>query len=335
MAGTTTLEINTNLLQHMKKLTPNTFILIATCLALFSTAISAREIWKAGHIDIRVNYGEDGWAIDLHHEELGVRSTDEVVFWVRGGGSNLALGAQQLMPDNPDLAFIGAQPGDPFWLLPSTEVPWLVWPGFAIEDTESHWFHSYVEPDPRVSDTPAEWVTIELMNVDFQGETSGELSMWQPGPNLFWSTSEEPASGNRYYIFRGAHSHMNWAFTQPGLYEIEIQASAIPAENPDTRIYSDPVRIQFYVDSGPQITVSEDQIRYEFPVKPNLGQASLLIEASEDLESWQTLAAITGEQDIDVFDPAADVQSIDDERVRLQMDAPQDSSRFFRLRLEE
>ncbi|MCC5835761.1 MAG: choice-of-anchor M domain-containing protein [Opitutales bacterium] len=319
----------------MKKSTPKTFVLIATCLAIFSTALSAREIWKAGHIDIRVNYGEDGWVIDFHHEELGVRSTDEITLWVRGGESNFALGAQQPMPDNPDLAFIGAQAGDPFWLLPSSEVSWLVWPGFAIEDTDSHWFQSYVEPDPRVSNTSTQWVTVELLDVDFQGEGSGNLSMWQPGPNLFWSTHDEPESGNKYYLFRGAHSHMNWAFSQPGLYEIEIQASAIPADDPDSRIYSDPVRIQFYVDSGPQLTVTDDQVRYEFPVKPNLGQTSLLIEASEDLATWQALASITGDRDIEVFDPAADVQSIGDERVRLQMDAPEDSSRFFRLRLEE
>lgn len=226
------------------------FAIILILALTLNQSLDAREIWETGHIDIRVNYNEDGWEIDLHHEELGIRQPDDVILRVRGGGFASELGARQPMPDNEVFSFIGVNPGDPFWLLPSVERSWLVWPGIAIENTDSNLLHSYVETDSRVSDAPAQWVSIDLLSVDFQGEGSGNLSMWQAGspPRLYWSTFSEPAEGNRYFIFRGTHEHMNWGFSQPGLYEIEIQASAFLADNPQERVYSDPVSIQFYVD---------------------------------------------------------------------------------------
>lgn len=385
MAGHRTLEITTNFICSMKiSILHKTIALIAFSVVTISTALSAREIWKAGHIDIRVNYGEEGWIIDLHHEELGSRSTEDVILWVRGGDWSNSLGARWQMPDDNTFSFIGVQAGEPFWMLPNTEASWLVWPGFAVEDTENHWFHSYVESDSRVSDTAAQWVTIDLLEVDFQGVGAGELSMWQPGPNLFWSTHAEPSEGNRYYIFRGAHSHMNWAFSQPGLYTIDIQASALLANDPEERVFSDPVSIQFYVDpyglwvhehftveaeadgqadlrqdpfdtgipnalayafghdprlpldpTYPQLSVMNEQIAYEFPIRTFLGLGSLVIDHSDDLADWQPIAALTGEKAYETFDPASEIQLLDNDKVRLLLDSIQEDRNFFRLRFEE
>jgi len=71
------------------------------------------------------------------------------------------------------------------------------------------------------------WLQVNLVEV--RGPEGGHVSMWQESgsnPIVFFSTSEGGITEDDvYYIRANLHAHNSWAFTEPGLYEVDIQVS--------------------------------------------------------------------------------------------------------------
>jgi hypothetical protein len=314
---------------------------------VFIGQLGAREIWDLEHMDIRINYNELGWTIDLHHDIHGVRETDEVVIFVRDGSYEDESGARFIRPEGDAFQFLGVGAGEPFWLIPSSQAYWLVWPGIAAAGTDLQQLHTYSELDPRVSNTAARWIRVALESLVFEGSGDGHLSMWQSS-NVFWSSYSEPGEGNYFYQLAGGHSHANWGFSQKGLYELGIRGSTFLAEDPETRMESPLAHIRFFVGTPlelwihqhisaqatyPQIQRVEGHHVYSFRQPVELGNCELLVETSTNLSDWTIVATATGDGDFEQIADNILLNVADDGKVFLRAKDETNPIRFLRLRL--
>lgn len=129
--------------------------------------------------------------------DLGSRlNAAEVLFHV-GEAARLQV------PAVAGFEFLGA-PGDTIWLAPMVQSPEIIWPGFSTED-----------PNLRKS--------ASSLDVRLQGVVGpGRVEVFMGADNrIFSSTTELPA----WRIGVPQHTHMNWAFTQPGSYTLTFELS--------------------------------------------------------------------------------------------------------------
>jgi surface-anchored protein len=176
------------------------------------------------------------------HDEFtdDLYDADEVLFYV-------SKADRKTMPDDPDFAFIGANPGHKIWVLPQVFDPSRLSVGVSAEDIADGTFDSYYESDSRVHAT-GPWVKLSF--VEIRGP--GEVSLWQNDgfgrPVVWMATTNGFTDDNAVFIYSGRDSDFNWAFTARGIYEIDVVASAyLPGD--DLPIYSDVVTYTFGVQS--------------------------------------------------------------------------------------
>jgi surface-anchored protein len=127
----------------------------------------------------------------------------------------------------PGYEFIGAPAGQTFWYYNQEAAPS---PGFNSDTMTSAELNALCSWDPndpsRLGTGAQKWMQVNL--VDVRGPAGGKVSMWQEGqtPVVFFSTHTGGITDQDvYYIVAGTHAHCSWAFTKPGLYEVDLQVS--------------------------------------------------------------------------------------------------------------
>lgn len=160
--------------------------------------------------------------------------------------------AQTIQTSDPRYAFTGAAPGDPIWIVPiSPRNPDLLQLGVSAERIGDGILQMYRETDPRVDTVDrVAWIRINL--VDVQGP--GYFSVWQiddPFQNTptVWVSSYQNDNPNLFFTIPNGHVDYNWAFTQPGDYTVDFQATAYLPDG--TPVASDVTPYHFQVDAGP------------------------------------------------------------------------------------
>jgi surface-anchored protein len=202
------------------------------------------------HTDLDVTYSAaDG---QLHLAENN-KDKDPIKYY-RNPTKHVILdflpGAEKPQTADPRFAFTGAAPGDPVWIVPiSPRDPNLLQLGVSAERIGSGTLGAYNETDPRINNViPFPWIRINLVAV----RGPGYFSVWQDdefgNPTVWISTFNNP-NPNLFFTFPGGHVDYNWAFTAPGNYQVDFQASAYL---PDfTPVYSTVVTYHFQVDPAP------------------------------------------------------------------------------------
>ncbi|QDS91740.1 Calx-beta domain protein [Roseimaritima multifibrata] len=189
----------------------------------------AREItnfYTEGHGDIRVAYADRVWNLDINPDALdGPFEADEVL--IVGGPDS-----QVTAPSDPEFDFLGAEAGSDIYVLPQSNVPPTI-PDLGIGGSgiATGTLASYHSDDPRV-DATAPWVELQL--VDMRGPEGGQFSVYSSeleGPNAWIATSDGITDQDGVFIQAGSHNHLNWAFTKPGIYEVDVFASAFLDRN--------------------------------------------------------------------------------------------------------
>jgi hypothetical protein len=122
--------------------------------------------------------------------------------------------------------FIGVVPDEPFWYYDS-EAPS---PGYDSQDMTSAEVGALCQWNPN---NPAKgaasmnkWLQVQLVAI--RGPQGGYVSMWEdPGtaPIVFFASADGISDTDVYYTPARQHSHKSWAFTEPGLYEVDLQIS--------------------------------------------------------------------------------------------------------------
>uniref|UniRef100_UPI001421283C FG-GAP-like repeat-containing protein n=1 Tax=Thalassoroseus pseudoceratinae TaxID=2713176 RepID=UPI001421283C len=179
----------------------------------------ARQIdnyFTEGHADIGILYGDNHWSFQAPGSDL---DADEVL--IVGGPDSVVMA-----PAGSEFDFLGATAGSDIYLLPQTDVPPTV-PDLGISSTASpsDAFAAYTNTDPRV-DATAEWLELHL--VGMRGPEGGEFSLYSSGltePTVWMASSDGIDDSDSLFTPSGSHGHYNWAFTQPGVYEIDVFAS--------------------------------------------------------------------------------------------------------------
>jgi len=145
---------------------------------------------------------------------------------------------------DPTFALLGA-PGAPVWILPQSHKEGLLDLGLGTEG---------IEAGVMLDDE----VRLELSRFRGPGEFFLYLVDGFGVPTVFFDTRDGIGATDVHTLMAGSHVHMNWAFTQPGLYAVELQARAALTDGTPTS--SEP-RTYFFLVTGttnpaPALTLS-------------------------------------------------------------------------------
>jgi surface-anchored protein len=182
------------------------------------------------HTDLELSFRENGWSFVVSHDgsEYGAEGLDippqEALLY---GNPN----SRYLLPSiPPDFEFIGAQPNEPFWILPQNVITEALALGIAAEFVDAGALCTWNPNDPRGATTRDRWIQMQLLDV--RGPADAHFAMWQADgfspPVVFLSTYKEGITADDvYYISAGSHVHMNWGFTRSGVYEIDFRVGTV------------------------------------------------------------------------------------------------------------
>lgn len=182
------------------------------------------------HTDLELSFRPGGWEVVVSHDcpgcgAAGLHLLPEEALLVGNPNSTWLLSS---IP--PAFEFIGAQPGEPFWILPQNAGSGALPLGIAVEQADSGRLCLWNPGDSRGADTEDLWFELRLLDV--RGPADANFAMWQADalrpPVVFASTHEDGITAEDvFYISDGSHVHMNWGFTKPGLYEVDFCVATV------------------------------------------------------------------------------------------------------------
>jgi hypothetical protein len=202
----------------------------------------------SGEVDVALTFGGALGLelVDVPGGEVAYDPADVLLF--------VGPAARTAQPANPAFAFIGAGAGNPVWIVPQIENPNVLYLGLEAEDIDPGTFATYFEADPRVSAT-GEFVRVSF--VDVRGP--GQFSVWEIGPAgelTVWASTAQGGltAADAYFTTSGAPDvHLNYGFTAPGLYEVDVVLSTfvrVPGEELLRPVASGPITLTFGVEAG-------------------------------------------------------------------------------------
>jgi surface-anchored protein len=118
--------------------------------------------------------------------------------------------------------FIGAAAGASIWLLPKSQNPDVLYLSIGTEELVAGDFAG-----------PLTW-TLTSVSGSGGGAAPGAFSIWNSGTAGSWATvtplmSTIGGTPNAFTVSIPAHTHFNYGFTAPGLYNVEFSVSALLA----------------------------------------------------------------------------------------------------------
>ena len=119
--------------------------------------------------------------------------------------------AQQIIPEDTSYSFLGAA-GDTVYVLPQEEQEGILYLGIAGDEIESGVFKQ-------------EAVSLHLVGVRGPGNVSLYATDAFGAPQVFFNSGDGIDEQDVFPVAVGGHAHQNWAFTAPGVYKVDVQAS--------------------------------------------------------------------------------------------------------------
>jgi surface-anchored protein len=218
------------------------YTLALLALGLASPTLAQPTIWDH-HVDIGINYTAlGGWDLHIHDE-------DDLTEYAPGEAF-LGVGwqAKQARPAGAQFDFIGVGAGAPVWILPQVQDPALNFLGLGAEELDPDNLFQDWDPDGAGGLASARWLQINLVSMT----GPGQFSAWLNGapPTVGFATSDGIGATDVTYILAGGHTDYNWAFTQPGTYELTFTATGTLAGGAVST--SAPATYTFVVAEGPE-----------------------------------------------------------------------------------
>ena len=171
-------------------------------------ASTESAIIGTGHVDIGPRMVDGQWSVALR-DDSGAhpvwRDPDRTVLRV----SDAALMAA---PTGSDYAFMGAQAGEQYYVVPQTQNPDVVWLGWNTQD-------------PGVVSAIDRGATMRIGSVSGPGRTWMFLQDGTFGkPRLL--VDGQSGQAQDVWVDASTHVHANWVFTAPGVYTAALTFSA-------------------------------------------------------------------------------------------------------------
>jgi surface-anchored protein len=165
----------------------------------------------SGEIDLEIAYEDGEWEIvfldEVNESEIEL-----------GDGVLTALeAAETLVPEDEMFEFMHPE-GRPIWILPQEENSELLFLGAAGDEIASGVFQD-------------DQVALSLVNARGPGEVFFYKVDEFGIPTVFFNSRDGISESDLFPVPVGGHTHNNWGFTAPGIYELDVQASGVLAEN--------------------------------------------------------------------------------------------------------
>lgn len=191
-------------------------------------ASTESAVIDTGHVDIGPRMVDGQWSVALR-DDSGThpvwRDPDRTVLRV----SDAALMAA---PTGSDYAFMGAQAGEQYYVVPQTQNPDVVWLGWNTQD-------------PGVVSAIDRGATMRIGSVSGPGRTWMFLQDGTFGkPRLL--VDGQSGQAQDVWVDASTHVHANWVFTAPGVYTAALTFSA---RTTDGRQVSASTTLRFAVGS--------------------------------------------------------------------------------------
>ena len=171
-------------------------------------ASTESAVIDTGHVDIGPRMVDGQWSVALR-DDSGAhpvwRDPDRTVLRV----SDAALMAA---PTGSDYAFMGAQAGEQYYVVPQTQNPDVVWLGWNTQD-------------PGVVSAIDRGATMRIGSVSGPGRTWMFLQDGTFGkPRLL--VDGQSGQAQDVWVDASTHVHANWVFSAPGVYTAALTFSA-------------------------------------------------------------------------------------------------------------
>lgn len=220
-----------------------TTFLAATGLLLTGLSLHAQAILDTEHVDVGINYEDGAWDLHIHDE------THDIEYEPGDAILRVNASAQTSVSANPLFSFLGA-PGSPIWILPNTQNANLLFLGFGAEELAGGLF---------VDDS----VSMRLHSVSGPGSFAVFDFNSLGEPLVVMNSRDGFSAADTFFAVPGSHSDLNWAFSQPGYYTVNFEASGTLADG------------NAFTSSGP--------VSYTFEVVPEPGIWALMALAGTSL----------------------------------------------------
>ena len=207
----------------------------------------------AGHVDLGPRIIDGEWILaardDTAHPPKW-RSLSDVVLQVHDTGA-------LPVPEGEEYSFIKADTGSSVYVVPQTEIPGVVWLGW---NTQS----------PPVVSTATQGVRLRVHAVSGPGHFSLFL---QPGnfapPQLLADKDALADSPAEIFVEANTHTHANWVFTEPGVYLVDLEATAVDAQG---HVLSARDTVRFSVGDATSVEEALSAAALSEPSTTRLGQ---------------------------------------------------------------
>ncbi|MEC5185757.1 putative ABC transporter-associated repeat protein [Cryobacterium sp. MP_3.1] len=171
------------------------------------------HVLDTGHIDLGPRFDDGEWRF-LIHDDAAKADAEATSVWRYPAETVLHVldTAELTVPDDPAYAFLGAEAGSTVWVVPQTQNTDVVWLGWNTQD-------------PEVMDRIDRGITLTMTSVQGPGPLDVYLQSGSFGEPqvLFNSRLADPQPA---WVDVNTHTHANWVFSEPGIYLVELQASA-------------------------------------------------------------------------------------------------------------
>ncbi len=184
------------------------------------------KLFSSGEVDIELLLEDGVWEIALldHDDEMEYSPGASVI----SADSN----SRGTVPEAETFRFLG-EPGQTVYILPQEEVEGLPYPGIATDEIPA----GLLQGDS---------VSLRLAGV--QGP--GEFSLFQVDafgePTVYFNSRDGIDDADVMMIPTGTHAHHNWAFSEPGIYQVFLQVSGILSGDGST-VESQIIRFNFHI----------------------------------------------------------------------------------------
>jgi surface-anchored protein len=156
--------------------------------------------------------------VHLHSEEVEPHEfeADAALLPVKAAAKTTRSG-------NPQFDFTGTTAGNPIWILPKSQNPGLLFLSVGTEELSATDFQSLIQ------------FSLVSVTGSAGGPAPGVFSIWnvdafaQVEPLM--SSAVGASLPNAFSVPAAAHTHFNYGFTAPGLYNVEFAVSATLAES--------------------------------------------------------------------------------------------------------